>query len=554
MKWPNLQDVYDSDRSFLWRDEFMHRFRCGWNIRHFITEMSSKFCRKDEVSNCDLVFFDSMMQNHEYAYYFIVNELMSIANDDDPAGNLTEKFYTEKVIRYVRQVHLSKKWQHFLSLPSEELVLEKGAVLVAQWSQPLTEVKYKKIAKQLDDIASAVKTELRKKHSNHPLFRVPPEKLSEWRNKNINDNQWKPSESHQILDALRNVLFTQMGFHGNNEMYYNVESSFLNKVIELRCGIPITLSIVYESIARRLGVKCEPVNFPAHFLLRWQEKYKSEEERSTYYYIDVYNCGHFLTKRDCPHYSPNSQCPMREIKLQPETFVKVVERLANNLEVAGRQRAQGREARLRSTLELMHLVNPADMNCVFHLARFYMLHHMNLGDLVAALKKTQDYLGPREREQAAHIIKMMRVYESHHYSKESESLPDIEPRLRAPGVEYAIGMIMRHLRYDYTCVIYGWDPFCNASQEWIYQMGVDNLPCKDRQPFYNVLVEDGSTRYVAQENLEVAVNPIKINHVDVGRFFKRFCGTHYVPNTEKEEEYPQDADVRVRFLMLPREL
>ena len=32
-------------------------------------------------------------------------------------------------------------------------------------------------------------------------------------------------------------------------------------------------------------------------------------------------------------------------------------------------------------------------------------------------------------------------------------------------------------------------------------MGVDKLPLKDKQPFYNVLVADGSQRYAAQENL-----------------------------------------------------
>lgn len=47
------------------------------------------------------------------------------------------------------------------------------------------------------------------------------------------------------------------------------------------------------------------------------------------------------------------------------------------------------------------------------------------------------------------------------------------------------------------CVISGWDPTCQASRDWILQMGVHMLPRKDKQPFYNVLVEDGSIRYAA---------------------------------------------------------
>ena len=54
------------------------------------------------------------------------------------------------------------------------------------------------------------------------------------------------------------------------------------------------------------------------------------------------------------------------------------------------------------------------------------------------------------------------------------------------------------LSYDYHCVIYGWDHECEMSESWIVQMGVDLLPLGPHQPFYNVLVEDGSNRYAAQ--------------------------------------------------------
>ena len=53
-------------------------------------------------------------------------------------------------------------------------------------------------------------------------------------------------------------------------------------------------------------------------------------------------------------------------------------------------------------------------------------------------------------------------------------------------------------RYDYHCVIYGWDHRCEMSDAWIQQMGVDNLPHGRNQPFYNVLVEDGTNRYASE--------------------------------------------------------
>lgn len=44
------------------------------------------------------------------------------------------------------------------------------------------------------------------------------------------------------------------------------------QVLQRRTGIPISLSVLYLTLARRLGVQLEPVNFPNHFLLRWCQK------------------------------------------------------------------------------------------------------------------------------------------------------------------------------------------------------------------------------------------------------------------------------------------
>ena len=54
------------------------------------------------------------------------------------------------------------------------------------------------------------------------------------------------------------------------------------------------------------------------------------------------------------------------------------------------------------------------------------------------------------------------------------------------------------IRYGYNCVIYAWDPTCMMGHEWIRNMNVHSLPHGHHQPFYNVLVEDGSCRYAAQ--------------------------------------------------------
>lgn len=65
-----------------------------------------------------------------------------------------------------------------------------------------------------------------------------------------------------------------------------------------------------------------------------------------------------------------------------------MERMANNLEVAGRQRTtvNGRTARLRSALELLNMVNPNNVNCIMQVARFYMQYNLNVSALRQALE------------------------------------------------------------------------------------------------------------------------------------------------------------------------
>ncbi len=91
-------------------------------------------------------------------------------------------------------------------------------------------------------------------------------------------------ERVQLLSAF---LFGEQGFAGNREDYSDPRNSFLNQVIERRLGIPITLSVIYLEIGRRLGLNLYGVSFPAHFLV------KAVDERGELI-IDPFNGGTIL--------------------------------------------------------------------------------------------------------------------------------------------------------------------------------------------------------------------------------------------------------------------
>jgi regulator of sirC expression with transglutaminase-like and TPR domain len=74
-------------------------------------------------------------------------------------------------------------------------------------------------------------------------------------------------EAERIL-ALNRFLFDEQGFAPNVDNYYDPRNSFLNEVLERRVGIPISLSILYIEIGRRVGLPLRGVSFPGHFLVK----------------------------------------------------------------------------------------------------------------------------------------------------------------------------------------------------------------------------------------------------------------------------------------------
>ncbi len=78
----------------------------------------------------------------------------------------------------------------------------------------------------------------------------------------------KSGDAEEKVIALNQFLFDELGFSGNADDYYDPRNSYLNEVLDRRVGIPITLSVVYIEIGRKIGLPLEGVSFPGHFLVR----------------------------------------------------------------------------------------------------------------------------------------------------------------------------------------------------------------------------------------------------------------------------------------------
>jgi regulator of sirC expression with transglutaminase-like and TPR domain len=71
-----------------------------------------------------------------------------------------------------------------------------------------------------------------------------------------------------VLDRLYDVLYAEAGFRGPTAAeYHDADNSLLDRVVERRIGLPISLAIVALEVGRRVGLSLHGVGLPGHFLV-----------------------------------------------------------------------------------------------------------------------------------------------------------------------------------------------------------------------------------------------------------------------------------------------
>ncbi|XP_042237996.1 F-box only protein 21-like isoform X2 [Homarus americanus] len=426
--------------------------------------------------------------------------------------NMTEKYYALKVMSHVNQSICKQEWEEFMSCPPSHQSLEMGAMLMARWFQPhISDVSIKQMTNKIDSMAKACLNMLLSAHPDHPALTTP----MIHRDQPLEESKWSTERCRQLFNCIIHVLFVQMRMTGSNEDYYQLKNSLLNEVLKSKKGIPIILSIVYKAVCHRLGLLLEPVNYPCYFVLRW--KIPGEELRE----------------------GRAAGVEKDESLLASCEPMQVFQRMIRNIMNVAQMQSQIFDLMelFCPATELMCLLIPTDRNVQELLLRIYYSSEVHFDRIVIGCRRLlAQGPSPLHEEMLSDCEQILK--------NQNESPKPIIPNQRNREIAYATGLVMQHKRYHYTCVIFGWDKECKMPAAWVRRMGVHNLQYKTKQPFYNVLVYDGSHRYAAQENLEVASDPNPVTHPDIGKYFKEFRETHYIPNNELQQQYPDDEPVR----------
>ena len=168
--------------------------------------------------------------------------------------------------------------------------------------------------------------------------------------------------------ALVRTLFAELGFRGNTDDYYDPRNSFLTEVLDRRAGIPITLSVLYLEVARRVGVGAAGVGFPGHFLVR-------VDGGAEPLILDPFGGRRGArprpVSRRCSPAPPARTARLADVSLAATPKRAILVRMLNNL--AGIYGRDGDTSRSLEVLERLAALDPADARIAASLERLHRL-------------------------------------------------------------------------------------------------------------------------------------------------------------------------------------
>jgi F-box protein 21 len=330
-----------------------------------------------------------------------------------------------------------------------------------------------------------------------------------------------------ILTTMKNEKFLPAN---SGSEYYDVENSFLYSTFNGKPTIPLTLVSIFCALAEECGLKARPLAFPGEVMAQVEQP----SNNSNPLIISVFD---------------NKILSLDEIN----------ERLADVLDEP-----------LTHPLPLTSIIKffiRSAQNMINSITRHSTssLNSYSLYAAVSILKILGGSALPFAFDSMMNIFKehfsmdryFFQIFDDIHQIQYNDlNLSSIKEKRRIDSsVKFYVGQIFQHKQYNYWGVICGWDLTCMASTIWQTQMNITNLIRGASQPFYHILANDSSRRYVAEDNINI-LEFISIENEeekysiiqklcatdDIGRYFQRvdIINGKFIPNIELRNEYPDD--------------
>jgi regulator of sirC expression with transglutaminase-like and TPR domain len=140
-------------------------------------------------------------------------------------------------------------------------------------------------------------------------------------------NMKESMHPYDQVKTLNNSLFREKRFTANTKNFHSPSNSMMHLALETRRGNPLTLCVIYMTMAQRLGMPVYGVNLPNLFILTYKQG-------DVQFYINVYNKGLMLSKADIDNYIVQLNLNPVDIFYEPCSNIEIVKRALRNLAFA----------------------------------------------------------------------------------------------------------------------------------------------------------------------------------------------------------------------------
>ncbi|HVJ64812.1 MAG TPA: transglutaminase-like domain-containing protein [Bdellovibrionota bacterium] len=220
-------------------------------------------------------------------------------------------------------------------------------------------------------------------------------------------------------ETLIRIFSGDLGFAGDRSNYYNLKNSFLYDVLLRRKGIPITLSLAFMGLARRVGLKAVGISFPGHFLVKMvpapgyleiRDSNETAEDWRSQWYIDCFDGGKILSTEDCErrlYEWTRGVVPFGPEALDVAHPRDIISRVLRNLKAIVAEKEDW--ARLYWILSALIGLSEKDRNDAYSERGFLFAR---IGRFGKASEDLREYLKhARDSGKIAHIEQMLRYFE-----------------------------------------------------------------------------------------------------------------------------------------------
>jgi regulator of sirC expression with transglutaminase-like and TPR domain len=152
----------------------------------------------------------------------------------------------------------------------------------------------------------------------------------------------------EIAAKIGNYFTHEKEFSGSEADYYNTDNHYINKVIETKRGVPITLSVIYMLVLRRLNFPVQGIGMPGHFIVRY-------EFGTKFLFADPFHGGNILSLDDCKSSLVKLGYPFKDEYLEPVTNRQILERMLRNLVLVFEK--QNQSIKMQALLQCIDILN-----------------------------------------------------------------------------------------------------------------------------------------------------------------------------------------------------